>query len=49
MVRCESNLKYENIYGIKKNVFLVGIGVGGGGDFEEYMWINFLFYIDMRG
>lgn len=48
MVRCESNLKYENIYGILKKNFLVGIGVGGG-DFEEYMWINFLFYIDMRG
>lgn len=30
MVRCESNLKYENIYGIKKFFFLVGIGVGGG-------------------
>lgn len=33
MVRCESNLKYENIYGIEKKFFLVGIGVGGGGGF----------------
>lgn len=48
MVRCESNLKYENIYGIKKNFFLVGTGAGGG-DFEEHMWINFLLHIDMRG
>lgn len=49
MVRCESNLKYENIYGIEKNFFLVGTGAGGGGDFEEHMWINFLLHTDMRG
>lgn len=45
MVRCESNLKYENIYGILKKIFLVAIGVGGGGILKNICGLIFCFIL----